>query len=289
MLFALIVFLSLLALCSVMGGAYLVGAWLVQNRPDSPLGKLLKGLPMYTTYHEQGQQEEEGTQERVRESAVPKAALTASQRRKSFRTAEAPRDSMKVTFPDDGSELIMKVLGTLRMNELIQRDDSSARNPWFSTSQKFVFQILKGRRNAWVMEMPGILTLVTKIEQVGDGVIKGFVPAAQAFGPDQSATHHSIRWEGQKFFLFDIGRLGLHTAVGDTPTWNVAPEDPKRDEWDDDFTVKFILAGPNGGKNAKHEVEEDFLCVITPVNGTGGYVLTGKMIDEKYLTIQEEG
>lgn len=286
---ALMIFLTLLAVTAVLIAVYVAAAWIARHKPDSPWGQALS--PFFPQYAAQGRQEAETIQRKIRHAAVPTAAQTKAQKRWSFRALEAPSDSMAVTFPDSGENKTLGVVGTLRTVELFQRDDSRRDNPWYGTGQDFVFQVLKGRRDAWIFEAPGILALVYTIEQVGDSTVQSYVDEARLFGQsNQRGTDIWIQWGRKRYFLYDIGRLGIHSAKGDVPSWRAAPYDPGDNPWRDDYIVKFILAGPTGGELARHQPEDPFMAVIAPVFGTGGYVLTGQLIDETYLQdVREEG
>lgn len=288
---AFTLFLLLLALGATAAGAYLVGAWLVQNRPDSPLGALLKTLPMYTTYERKGREEEARNATQVRETVSVASAKTKSSKRWSFRNL-GENDSIVISQPDTGEEVTFRVVGTALTNELVQEDDSSRTNPWFSTGRKLVFQVLAGKRSEWLVELPnGFLALITDINEVGDAVIQRFVRKAQAFGESgQSATNITIEWEGQVQKLWDIGRLGVHSTIGEKAPWRAAPTDPDDKPWKDNYIQKFLMAGPQGGKNADHTEGEEVLMIFAPVIGTGGWVLKGFLINENYLQdVRSEG
>lgn len=293
----LMIFLTSLSLIVTCVGGYLFAVYVVRNRPDSALGQVLTKISHFQQYLEQGKVEVERDMAEVRQRAKVDGAEDDAHKIWSFRECQAPNDSMRVMFPDTDRTLVMRVVGTMRMWQLWQENESSRTNPWsrWPESPDLVFQVLRGARNAWIFELPNkALALVYDIQSVDATTIETiFVAAAKRFGASkQTARDCEVEWEGGMYRLTDIGSMGAYGSAGETP-WraasaslgkNVSAIWPMRDQ------LKFLIAGPRGGKSAPHNPRDVFLAVVTPKEGNQGYVLTGQIIDPQWLKeVGEEG
>lgn len=280
----LIVFFAIVAAALFLGGCYVFGGWLVRKRPNSPWGSALAKLPLFASFLEKGTQENEKRGRTARERVTTTIAQTLHNKRWSFQQL-GEGDSIVVTQPDTGEEITFRTAGTAVMRELIQEDDSVKTNPWTSTGRDLTFQVLAGAREEWLLELPNkFLALITSITRVGDAEVAAFIKQAQLFGGSkQSDDDIQVEWGRGISFIWDIGRVGVHSAAGERAPWNAAPVDPDDGPWEKRYMQKFLLAGPEGGKKAKHQAGESLLMVLAQSGGTGGFVLEGFLVTEDYL------
>lgn len=288
MVLATVFFFATLSLVLVTSACYVFLAWVARNVPNSKVGKYVTMIPYFANMA----QIEEVKRQAMLVGLEDELAPVQSKRTKrtSFRDARPPHDALKVILPTSGEEVVFNVAGTMKMVELWQKDDRQRSNPWTRTKNDFVFHVLKGKRDAWIFEGPGVLALITSISQPKPFAIQQFVTQARKFGQsDQRATDIAVEWDGHSYVVFDIGRLGVFEAVGEVP-WTAAKHDFGSSPWPDSDQVKFLFAGPSGGNQANLNPKDPFLAVIMPVEGTGAFMLTGNVIDEQFLSdVLEEG